>query len=66
MQVMHNELLIFVYRNQPTRYSVEAGITRVSANGETRTVTKVNLVSTFFNFKIRPFILCTDSLAKYF
>lgn len=31
------------YVNQPTRYSVEAGITRVSANGETRTVTKVNL-----------------------
>ncbi|XP_022328315.1 chymotrypsin-like serine proteinase [Crassostrea virginica] len=31
------------YANQPTRYSVEAGITRVSANGDTRTVTKVNM-----------------------
>lgn len=46
--MMQKELLMFVYRNQPTRYSVEAGITRVSANGETRTVTKVNLVSRLF------------------
>lgn len=53
MQVMQKELLTFVYRNQPTRYSVEAGITRVSANGETRTVTKVNLVSTFFNLVLQ-------------
>lgn len=55
MQVMQKELLMFVYRNQPTRYSVEAGITRVSANGETRTVTKVNLVSTFFNLVLQIF-----------
>ncbi|XP_062610356.1 polyserase-2-like [Saccostrea cucullata] len=31
------------YSNRPTTYEVEAGITRVSATGERRTVTRVNL-----------------------